>query len=160
MSKALPKLQASCSARSEFLMPLLFIGIGGVCLWQSQDMSQLGAIFPVTIAIVVIIAGLLRLAQLVVRGVLSNTERDKGSTPRRVLLVVVMTAWALVMPWAGFLLTGLASFVTLMMIAQYEAWTPRRLMGHLLTGVVLVAFFYALFALLLNVPLPLGRWWV
>ena len=62
-------------------MPLLFIGIGGVCLWQSQDMSQLGAIFPVTIAIVVIVAGLLRLAQLVMRGVLSNTERDTGSTP-------------------------------------------------------------------------------
>jgi len=160
MSKTLPRLQASCSARSEFLMPLLFIGIGAVCLWHSQDMSQLGAIFPITIAIVVIVAGLLRLGQLVVHGVLSNTERDKGSTPRRVLLVAMMTVWALVMPWAGFLLTGLASFVGLMVVAQYRSWTPRRLIGHLLTGALLVAFFYGLFALLLNVPLPLGRWWM
>ncbi|MGE6607293.1 tripartite tricarboxylate transporter TctB family protein [Halomonas sp. NPDC076908] len=160
MSKALSKLQASCSARSEFLMPLLFISIGGMCLWKSQDMSQMGAIFPVTIAIVVVVAGVLRLAQLMVRGVLSNTERDKGSTPRRVLMVVVMTIWALVMPWAGFLLTGLASFVSLMMVAQYQPWTTRRLSGHLVTGALLVAFFYGLFALLLNVPLPLGRWWM
>lgn len=160
MTKAFPKIEAACSARSEFLMPLLFVAIGGVCLWQSQNMSPLGATFPVTIAIVIIIAGALRLVQLVVRGVSSSVEKDRGSIPRRVLLVLAMAVWALIMPWAGFLLSGLASFVTLMMIAQYEVWTPRRLIGHLLTGVVLVAFFYALFALLLNVPLPLGRWWV
>lgn len=160
MTKSLPKIDVACSARSEFLMPLLFIAIGGVCLWQSQNMSQLGATFPVTIAIVVIIAGVMRLVQLVVRGVSSNVEKDQGSTLRRILLVLAMTTWALIMPWAGFLLSGLASFITLMMIAQYEVWTPRRLIGHLLTGVVLVAFFYALFALLLNVPLPLGRWWM
>ena len=69
-----------------------------------------------------------------------------------------MTAWALAI-WAGFLLAGLASFVSLMMVAQYQPWTTRRLIGHLLTGAVLVAFFYGLFALLLNVPLPTGRWW-
>ncbi|SDN45329.1 tripartite tricarboxylate transporter TctB family protein [Vreelandella arcis] len=159
-SKTLPGIQAACSARSEFLMPMLFIAIGGICLWQSQDMSQLGAIFPVTIAIVTIFSGVLRLGQLIMRGVSSNTERDRGSTPRRVLLVLAMTVWALIMPWAGFLLAGLVSFVTLMMIAQYRPWTPRRLIGHLISGIVLVACFYGLFALLLNVPLPVGRWWM
>ncbi|XKH58989.1 tripartite tricarboxylate transporter TctB family protein [Halomonas sediminis] len=160
MTKELPKVQAACSARSEFLMPVLFIAIGGICLWQSQGMSQLGAIFPVTIAIVTIVSGLLRLGQLMLRGVSSNTERERGSTPRRVLMVLAMAAWAFIMPWAGFLLAGLVSFVTLMMIAQYKPWTPRRLMGHLISGILLVAFFYGLFALLLNVPLPVGRWWM
>ena len=69
-----------------------------------------------------------------------------------------MLAWALALPWLGFLLTGLASFVGLMVVAQYRRWSPRRLAGHLATGAVLVAFFYALFALVLNVPLPAGRW--
>ncbi len=160
MTKALPRIQATCSARSEFLLPLLFIAVSGLCIWQARDMSQLGAIFPVTIAVVTLIAGVLRLGQLVMRGVYSNVGRGRGSTPRRVLLVLAMTAWALVMPWAGFLLAGLASFVMLMLIAQHEPWTSRRLLGHLISGAVLVACFYGLFALLLNVPLPVGKWWM
>ncbi|CAM0553878.1 hypothetical protein EHLJMEHL_03970 [Vreelandella titanicae] len=159
-SKAQPGIQAACSAHSEFVMPTVFIAIGGVCLWQSQGMSQLGATFPVTIAIVIIVSGGLRLGQLMIRGVANNTERDRGSTPRRILLVLAMAVWAFIMPWAGFPLAGLASFVTLMMIAQYKPWTPRRLIGHLISGILLVAFFYGLFAFLLNVPLPVGRWWM
>lgn len=159
-NKTVPKVQAACSARSEYLMPLLFIALGAACLWQSQGMSQLGSIFPITIAIVTMLAGALRIGQLMISGVISNTERETGSTLRRVLLVLTMTAWALAMPWVGFLLTGLVSFVILMAVAQYEQWTRKRLISHLLTGVLLVAFFYTLFALLLNVPLPLGRWWM
>lgn len=160
MTDASRQIQAACSARSEFLLPLLFIAVGGVCLWQARDMSQLGAVFPSTIAVVTLAAAVLRLGQLAIRGVCSNLERQRGSTPRRVLLVLAMTTWALLMPWAGFLLAGLASFVTLMFIAQHEHWTLRRLSGHLLTGAVLVGCFYGLFAMLLNVPLPVGRWWV
>lgn len=160
MTDATRKVQAACSARAEFLLPLLFIAMSALCIWQGRDMSQLGAVFPTTIAAVTLAAGVLRLGQLALRGVCSNAARQRGSTPRRVLLVLAMTAWALVMPWAGFLLAGLASFVTLMLIAQHEPWTPRRLLGHLITGAVLVAFFYGLFAVLLNVPLPVGKWWM
>lgn len=160
MTKARPRMQASCSARSEFLLPLLFIAVSWLCIWEARDMSQLSAIFPVTIAVVTLIAGVLRLGQLVMHGVHSNVGRGRGSTSRRVLLVLTMTAWALIMPWAGFLLAGLASFVTLMLIAQHEPWAPRQLLGHLIAGAVLVAGFYGLFALLLNVPLPVGKWWM
>lgn len=159
-AKQHPKIEATCSARSEYLMPLLFIALGAVCLWQSQGMSELGSIFPITIAIVTILSGVLRIGQLLLRGVVSNTERQKGSTVRRILIVFAMAAWALIMPWAGFLVTGLASFFILMLIAQYESWTTKRIVSHLLTGIILVGFFYILFALLLNVPLPLGRWWI
>lgn len=154
------KIQAACSTRSEFLLPLLFIAVSGICLWQASDMSQLGAVFPSTIAVITLTAAVMRLGQLMIRGVRSNVERQRGSTPRRVLLVLAMTAWALIMPGAGFLLAGLASFAALMFIAQHEHWTLRRLSGHLMTGAVLVGCFYGLFAMLLNVPLPVGRWWV
>ncbi|PXY00168.1 tripartite tricarboxylate transporter TctB family protein [Halomonas sp. LBP4] len=167
MSNAMPKarvsrgeIRAACSARAEYLLPLLFIALGSLCLWQARDMSQLGAVFPVTIAAVMILASVLRLLQLTLHRVIDNVERHQDSTPRRVLLVVAMTGWALIMPWAGFLLAGLASFFFLMLIAQHKPWTPRRLLGHLMTGVVLVACFYGLFALLLNVPLPMGRWFM
>lgn len=102
----------------------------------------------------------MRIGQLALRGVQRNDGRARGSTPRRVMLVLAMAVWALIMPWVGFLLAGLASFVTLMLIAQHESWSARRLMGHLATGVVLVGCFYGLFALLLNVPLPAGKWWM
>lgn len=163
-------IQASCSRASEYLLPTLFVAGAALCLWETREMSQLGAVFPAVISLVVIVAGLLRLGQLGLRGVVANHERgsDSGSdpssdsssrsTPRRLALVGIMLAWALALPWLGFLLTGLASFVGLMVVAQYRRWHPRRLAGHLLTGAVLVAFFYALFALVLNVPLPAGRW--
>jgi putative tricarboxylic transport membrane protein len=155
-----PRLQAACSVRSEYLLPLLFIVMSGIGIWKAQGMSQLGAIFPTTIAVVTLIVSVLRLGQLVLRGVFRNAERRRGSTPRRVLLVMAMAIWALIMPWVGFLLAGLASFVTLMLIAQHESWTLRRLTGHLLTAVALVACCYGLFAVLLNVPLPVGKWWM
>ncbi|MBY6109168.1 tripartite tricarboxylate transporter TctB family protein [Halomonas sp. DP1Y21-3] len=163
-------IQASCSRASEYLLPTLFVAGAALCLWETREMSQLGAVFPAVISLVVIVAGLLRLGQLGLRGVVANHERGSdpssdassspgsGSTPRRLALVGIMLAWALALPWLGFLLTGLASFVGLMVVAQYRRWHPRRLAGHLLTGAVLVAFFYALFALVLNVPLPAGRW--
>ena len=163
-------IQASCSRTSEYLLPTLFVAGAALCLWETREMSQLGAVFPAVISLVVIVAGLLRLGQLGLRGVVANHERGSdsssdpssdpsaGSTPRRLALVGIMLAWALALPWLGFLLTGLASFVGLMVVAQYRRWHPRRLAGHLATGAVLVAFFYALFALVLNVPLPAGRW--
>ncbi|MAR73636.1 MULTISPECIES: tripartite tricarboxylate transporter TctB family protein [unclassified Halomonas] len=165
-------IQASCSRASEYLLPTLFVAGAALCLWETREMSQLGAVFPAVISLVVIVAGLLRLGQLGLRGVVANHERGSdsssdpssdpsagsGSTPRRLALVGIMLAWALALPWLGFLLTGLASFVGLMVVAQYRRWHPRRLAGYLLTGAVLVAFFYVLFALVLNVPLPAGRW--
>ncbi|RTR03917.1 tripartite tricarboxylate transporter TctB family protein [Halomonas nitroreducens] len=154
------KIQAACSARSEFLLPLLFAAVSGVCIWQARDMSQLGAVFPTTIAVVTLVAALMRIGQLALRGVQSNVGRGRGSTPRRVLLVLAIAAWTLLLPWAGFLLAGLASFLTLMALAQHEPWTLRRLVGHLSTGIILVGCFYGLFALLLNVPLPVGRWFM
>ena len=163
MNEAMHKrgeLQAACSRRAEYLLPLLFIAVGMVCVWQARDMSQLGAVFPVTIALVMMLSGVLRLGQLALHRVLDNVQRGRGSTPRRVLLVAAMTVWTLLLPWAGFLLTGLVSFFTLMTIAQHEPWTPRRLVGHLATGVFLVGCFYGLFAILLNVPLPVGRWFM
>ncbi|MBR9772663.1 MAG: tripartite tricarboxylate transporter TctB family protein [Gammaproteobacteria bacterium] len=169
-SKKKHAIQASCSRASEYLLPTLFVAGAALCLWETREMSQLGAVFPAVISLVVIVAGLLRLGQLGLRGVVANHERGSdsssdpssdpsaGSTPRRLALVGIMLAWALALPWLGFLLTGLASFVGLMVVAQYRRWHPRRLAGHLATGAVLVAFFYALFALVLNVPLPAGRW--
>ncbi|MCO7215391.1 MULTISPECIES: tripartite tricarboxylate transporter TctB family protein [unclassified Halomonas] len=169
-SKKKHAIQASCSRASEYLLPTLFVAGAALCLWETREMSQLGAVFPAVISLVVIAAGLLRLGQLGLRGVVANHERGSdsssdpssdpsaGSTPRRLALVGIMLAWALALPWLGFLLTGLASFVGLMVVAQYRRWHPRRLAGHLATGAVLVAFFYALFALVLNVPLPAGRW--
>lgn len=163
MSEAMHKrseIQAACSRRAEYLLPLLFIAVGALCLWQARGMSQLGAVFPVTIALLMMLASVLRLGQLALHVVRDNVQRERASTPRRVLLVAAMAAWALLMPWAGFLLAGLASFFTLMAIAQHEPWSRRRLAGHLVTGVILVGCFYALFALLLNVPLPVGRWFM
>ncbi|MCA0975184.1 tripartite tricarboxylate transporter TctB family protein [Halomonas denitrificans] len=156
--KSMRAVPAARSRASEVLLPVLFMAGAGLCLWETRQMSQLGAVFPAVISAGVMVAAALRLAQLLLRGVIEGSPAGGGSRPRRLALVGVMSVWALALPWLGFLLTGLGSFVALMAVAQYQQWTRKRLAGHLLAGCLLVAFFYVLFAVVLNVPLPTGRW--
>lgn len=153
-------IKAFWSRRCEFLLPVIFIACAAFSLWEARNMSQLGAVFPVVISAVIMVAGIARLIQLSLHSVMTTSPSSRGSTPRRAMLVVVMLGWAVTLPWLGFLVSSLVSFVALMLIAQYQRWYPRRLAGHLLVGACLVGCFYALFALLLNVPLPSGTWLV
>ncbi|MEH6826209.1 MAG: tripartite tricarboxylate transporter TctB family protein [Motiliproteus sp.] len=72
----------------------------------------------------------------------------------RVLLVVSMVGVALLMPWVGFLLSGLGIFVALMLLAEYEPWTMGKIGLYALLTIAIVCGFYGVFSYLLNVPIP------
>lgn len=141
----------------------LFILLGAACLYETTQMTDPDSyVFPR-----MVIAGLMGLSLLLIVNSLlkpvaveseEQAEADEAepSTPRRVLLMVAMIAATLVMPWTGFLISGLGVFISLMFLAQYDPWTKSKLWVYTLVAVAVVCGFFAIFSFLLNVPLPEG----
>jgi putative tricarboxylic transport membrane protein len=116
-------------------------------------------VFPTTIALAMIglstmlIVGNLRRPNVPGKSVFA----DGQSTPRRLGLAAVMLVWALSLTRAGFVLSSVAAFFLLLVIAEYERWTLRRAIGYALVGIGTVAFAYFLMRDVLLIPVPEGR---
>jgi putative tricarboxylic transport membrane protein len=79
-------------------------------------------------------------------------ELDPASRRRVLISVVALVAFCLVLPWVGYPAAAFA-FVTVILRYLGSRWTTA-----LLTGALSSAGSYALFAVLLDVPLPRGLW--
>lgn len=139
-------------------MACLFIFISFVFLWDTTNMLDADSyVFPRAVAIAMIV---LSLALIVWHLVQPRLEKDESvveaSTSRRVALVAAMLAGCLAMPWLGFLIPGMLTFILLMFIAMYDEWSMKRKILYPLIAVAIVVGFYTLFGNLLQVPLPVG----
>lgn len=134
-----------------------FLLLGAWGLYESREMSDLGAIFPRTIGAAMIgLSALYILYGLVrPRSVSSDTSSEQSNT-RRVLLLVTMAVWIALISVIGFVSSSLIGFLGLTLIGNYDRWTPTRAILYLITAICTVAGFYALFAYALQVPLPKG----
>lgn len=136
----------------------LFIIIAVVSLWDTTHMLDPDSyVFPRAIALAMIVFSI----ALIVRHLIKprkepEPEQAEVSTLRRVSLVAVMLGSCLAMPWLGFLIPGIATFLLLMWIAMWDKWTTSRLIVYPLVAVVIVLGFYTLFGNILQVPLPIG----
>lgn len=145
---------------------VIFILLGLWVLQQSRSMTAMGAVFPTAIAIAMIVFSIaLLIANLRPRKTLQDgatvseetiRPRTAESTPRRLALVGVLVAWALLLPVIGFLVTSLVAFLAVLVIANYDSWTARRVIGFVAGSVVVVAAFYLLLVKVLQVPMPAG----
>lgn len=139
------------------LVALGFAGVGGYAVSGSLAMTPLGAIFPRTIGLVLIGLSILQAVRcLAGRGGASLLEEGQtgGSTARRVALGVVMLIWALAFPVVGFIVTGLAAVVALMVIAEFDRLTAQALVLRIAMAALLVAVFYGLMTRVLFIPMP------
>ena len=137
----------------------VFILIGVIALWDTTSMVDADSyVFPRAVAIAMIIFCILHIAWSLIRPAAGNGEAPVAgaSTVRRVSLVSAMLVSTLLMPWLGFLVSGFAAFLSIMVIAMYDQWTPFRKLVYPLVCVAFVVGFYFLFAELLLVPLPVG----
>jgi len=143
---------------STIVMCCLFIVVSVVSLWDTTHMLDSDSyVFPRAIAIAMIIFSLALIVWNIIKP--SKTEEEtvtEASTLRRVCLVAVMLGSCFLMPFLGFLIPGIATFLALMWIAMYDEWTPKRMILYPLIAVVIVFGFYTLFGNLLQVPLPVG----
>jgi putative tricarboxylic transport membrane protein len=141
------------------LFAVIFSLLGLWVLWQTAGMSELGSVFPRTVAIVMILCSLGLIARALLAGK-TAAEAGRGqeeSMARRAMLVVAMLAWILLLPVLGFVLASILGFLALTAVANYDPWTPRLAGIYALSALIIVGAFYAVFALALNVPLPRGN---
>jgi hypothetical protein len=60
------------------------------------------------------------------------------------------------MPLVGFLPSGIAVFLAIMLLAMYDPWNGYRRLVFPLVGLAIVVGFFVLFSEVLRVPLPVG----
>lgn len=148
------------------IMAILFILLGLWVLQQSHAMSAMGSIFPRAIAIAMIVfsIGLLIVNLWRTRGARGGTTvpdetvpaGTAESTPRRLALVGLLVAWALLLPVIGFLVTSIIAFLGILVVANYDSWTLKRMVVYAAISAVTVLAFYLLLVQVLLVPMPVG----
>jgi putative tricarboxylic transport membrane protein len=142
---------------SSIVMACLFIFTAVVFLWDTTHMLDSDSyVFPRAVAIAMIVLSLALIIWHLIKPRRSPGESIDASTTRRVALVAAMLIGCLAMPWLGFLIPGMLTFLSLMYIAMYDRWTTKRVILYPIIAVAIVVGFYTLFGNVLQVPLPVG----
>ena len=138
----------------------IFIFVAVVAIWDTTDMTDSDSfVFPRAIAVSMISFCILFIVQQMTSPSIGKNDEagvQGGSTPRRIGLVSAMVISALLMPWLGFLISGVLAFGSIMVLAMYDEWTASRRLVFPFVGIAIVVGFYIMFAQLLLVPLPVG----
>lgn len=141
------------------VMSSLFILIALVALWDTTHMMDSDSyVFPRAIAIAMIVLNLL----LIGRNLLNLTDDKKvvpkagASTTRRIALIAGMLISCGTMPYLGFMISGIITFVFLMVVSMYDEWSAKTKVIYPGVALALVVGFYMLFSKVLLVPLPVG----
>ena len=140
------------------VMAVVFIVLAALALWDTTTMADADSyVFPRAIAIALIAFSIALIVWNLVRPSPGNGTVVAGaSTPRRIGLVAAMLVGTALMPYVGFLVSGLVVFAAIIWIAMYDPWTRFRLIVYPLVGIGIVIGFYTIFAKVLLVPLPTG----
>lgn len=134
---------------------LAFVALGLFMVVGARAMTPLGAVFPRTIGWAMIVIAAILVVTTVLRG-LPPRRYEPGSTLRRSALVAIMAAWVVLLPTLGFFATSGLAFAGLLVVANYDGWTLRRVVLYGGAAVALLTGFYFLFVELLHVPAPGG----
>ncbi|MEO5694144.1 MAG: tripartite tricarboxylate transporter TctB family protein [Usitatibacter sp.] len=133
----------------------VFFVMGALALWYSRDFSALGSVFPRTIAVTMMVLSAAYIAVALLRPG-AAAPAPAASTWRRVALMVVLLAWAMLLEHVGFLATSIVAYAAILVIANYDRWTPRMALTYVAAGAGVLGSLYSIFRFVLQVPLPAG----
>lgn len=139
------------------LVCLGVIAIGVLILGDSRQFTMLGAVFPRTIATLMIVLSAIYVVMAWFRPN-AQVAHAQGSSARRLGMYAVVLAWALAIAPVGFLTTSLVCYGLGLMVANYGAWTLRKVLVYFGSGATILICLYLLFKFVLHVPLPVGMW--
>lgn len=140
------------------VMCCLFVFVGAVFYWDTTNMLDRDSyVFPRAVTIAMVAFSLMLIVYTLVRPVeVKAKAATNASTIRRIALVCSMLAGCFAMPWLGFLIPGVVTFILLMLIAMYDEWSTGKKLLYPCVALAVVLGFYLLFGNLLQVPLPVG----
>ena len=140
-------------------VPLVLLVAAGVYLTLALRLpfgaaARPGAgFYPVIVAVFALVVAVAATASAFRRAPGAQAlELDPASRRRVLISVMALVAFCFLLPWIGYPAAAFA-FVTVILRYLGSRWTTA-----LLTGALSSAGSYALFAVLLDVPLPRGLW--
>jgi hypothetical protein len=134
---------------------VVFIIVGILAFWGARDFTPLGSVFPRTMAVTMVMCAAAYIAMALLRPT-APAATPAGSTWRRGAIMVVLIAWAFLLGHVGFLATSIVAYTALLVIANYDRWTPRMVVVYALAGALVLGGLYWVFYQVLQVPLPEG----
>ena len=135
-----------------------FIILGVLMLVGTKELSSLGSVFPMTIAILIIALSMLLIGFILVKrsSSIKNNKEDKSANIHRFLLTVAMILWVVLLPKLGFFVSSLLAFFAIMVIADYDRPPLRIWILWILIGIVIVGAFWWSMANILMLRMPEG----
>jgi putative tricarboxylic transport membrane protein len=136
----------------------LFIVLGIAIYLGASALSPLGAVFPITIAVALVLFSGLLIALNLRRpaGGVGETFDMHSGAKRRIALGTVMLAWVLLMPELGFLATSITAFVAIMVISDYDRPGAKTWAIWIASGALICIGFWWLMANVLLLRMPVG----
>ncbi len=127
-------------------------------IWMSaRHFDDMSAVFPKAVSLcLAIFAGGYVIQAFVYRK--SKAVVIEGSLIRRLLMFVILLAWAFCLEPLGFLLSSLLGYGSAILVANFDRWTMKSLLIYGMTGIIITGGLFLLFRYGLNVPLPSGLW--
>ena len=151
MSKPVSKSQGQIGS---LLTSAFFVLAGVVTLYDTTRYSDRDSqVFPVTVAIVLIITASISLITRFLKPSDEGAFRS-GVWWRRCLLIATMLAACFAMPLVGFLPAGAIAFAGGLIAAMHDDWSKSTAILYWGAGAVIMVAFFALFKFVLLVPLP------
>lgn len=137
---------------------VLFILLGFFMISGTKDLSYLGAVFPKTIGYSLIgFSILLIIFALKGKGIpVEKSNEEKGSLKNRLILTTIMIGWVFLLPILGFFVTGLLSYILIMIISNNENAPLKTWLIWISSGVIIVGGFWWLMANVLMLRMPDG----
>ncbi|SDJ75434.1 tripartite tricarboxylate transporter permease [Aliiruegeria lutimaris] len=136
----------------------IFIVLGVVIYLGASGMSPLGSVFPKTIAAALIAFSAILIAMnlRLPAGGPSEAIELNAAAKHRIALGAVMLAWVVLMPAIGFLVTSMAAFIAIMVIADYDNPPAKMWAIWITAGLLICTAFWWLMAEVLLLRMPTG----
>ena len=141
---------------SNIIGGLCFAALGIFLLVASQEFEDAGRSTPLFIGIgTVVLAVILVLSQFLKRSGTCHSRPAVGSLRRRLLFVFLTAIWVFLLPYLGFLISGIVMFVLVAVaVPKHSPWTIKGIGLHAAAGAVTTSAFWIVLTHLLSVPLP------
>jgi putative tricarboxylic transport membrane protein len=138
----------------------LFIGLGVLAYMETRDLSPMGAVFPKTLSVALVLFSVMLIAFQIGRPAARKKQADpaavKPSNIRRFATIVIMALWVALLPMVGFFVTSLAAFFCLTAVASFARPSARTIFTYMIVATAIVGTFQVLMANVLLLRMPAG----
>lgn len=158
--QAAPATVAKAREVPAIIFGALFIVLGTLAYLETKDLSPMGAVFPKTLSVALVLFSVILIAFQFGRPAARKAKADpaavKPSNLRRFATIVVMGLWVMLLPMIGFFVTSLAAFLCLTAVATFERPPVRSMVFYVAMAALIVGTFQVLMANVLVLRMPAG----